>query len=50
MLVKKLSLSVMLKICLFFAFFEPRDAYKGDAYIKKTCIDAELLTLFVLDG
>ena len=25
----------MLKICLFFAIFEPRVAYKGDAYIKK---------------
>ena len=27
----------MLKICLFFAIFEPRDArdYKGDAYKKK---------------
>ena len=22
----------MLKICLFFAIFEPRDAYKGDAW------------------
>ena len=29
-MLKKLSLSVMLKICLFFAIFEPRDAYKGD--------------------
>ena len=37
MLVKKLSHNVMLKICLFFAIFEPHDAYKGDAY-KKTCI------------
>ena len=25
----------MLKICLFFATFEPGDAYKGDAYKKK---------------
>ena len=34
-MLKKLSLSVILKICLFFAIFEPGDAYKGDAY-KKT--------------
>ena len=38
MLVKNMSLSVMLKICLFFAIFEPRDAYKGDAYKITTCI------------
>ena len=31
----------MLKICLFFAIFEPRDAYEGDAY-KKNPVELEL--------
>ena len=38
MLVKKTEPQCdVLKICLFFAIYEPRDAYKGDAYRKKTC-------------